>query len=153
MVSHLLSLFDRSQLAYHVFDTLINRGLVPTRYYELAKEIEMPETMFCRQINISLINKNHKLAGTYLEELTSELTARRMFSNIIYLNESNEWIPFDLDRLEQFFFLDMKCFRIKIDQAYHRNQFHFSAERRVLKVNFNFSGISKAHKRKKLFIS
>lgn len=38
--------------------------------------------------------------------------------------------------VKRFFFLDMKCFRLEIDQEYGRDQFHFSTGNSVLKVNF-----------------
>ena len=133
---YLLCSIGASWHTYHIFHLIISGELVPTQYYELKDQIEMPEMVFCYQINQNLIDRNKKLTGDYLEELTSELTTVRMFRNISYLNESNEWIPFDRDLAEGFFFLDMKCFGIKINQTYERDQFHFTTERQVLKANF-----------------
>ena len=59
-----------------------------------------------------------------------------MFDNIAYLDESSEWIDSDLNKAERFFFLNMKCFRFKIDQVYHRDQFHFATDGHILRVNF-----------------
>ena len=92
--------------------------------------------VFCLRIDKKLIDVNHQLTGNYLEKLTRNITTESTFKSIAYLNESNEWIPFDRNRVERFFLLDMKCFKMKIDQVYDRDQFHFLANSSVLKVNF-----------------
>ena len=99
---YLLCSIGASWHTYHIFHLIISGELVPTRYYKLIEQIEMPEMMFCLQIN-KKIDKNQKLTGTYLEELTSELTPQKIFNNITYLNESNEWMPFDLTQVKRFF--------------------------------------------------
>ena len=119
--------------AYHILHLVISGELVSTRFYELMEQIEMPEISFCFEIDEILIDRNQKLTGAYLEELTSELTSRRIFRDIFYLNELNKWIPFDINQVERFFFLNMKCFKLEIDQVYYRNQFHFL--NKVLKIN------------------
>ena len=116
-------------------DMIINGELVATEHYERAEQIQMPAMMFCFPIN-QLIDRNHPLTGRYLEKLTRHMDVRSTFSTIAYLNESNEWIPFDLHQVERFFLLNMKCFRIDIDQSYNRNQFHFSDDTQVLRANF-----------------
>ena len=121
---------------YHIFHLVVSRELVPTLYYKIEKEIQIPEIVFCIKIDKE-VDSNHKLTGTYLEKLTRELTAERLFENMAYLNEFGEWTTFDLKRVKRFFYLDMKCFRINLDQVYHRNRFHFLPENQVLKVNFS----------------
>lgn len=96
----------------------------------------MPGIVFCREIDENLIDRNRKLTGNYLEELTENINTKTMFGNIIYLNDSNEWVPFNFSWVEQFFLLAMKCFRVKIDQIYDRNQLHFLNENQVFKVDF-----------------
>lgn len=81
---------------YRIFDLAVNEELKPTRHYELA-EVQMPEMVFCLQIDQTLLDRNHKLAGNYLENLknlTSGITAETLFRNITYLNGSNEWTLF-----------------------------------------------------------
>ena len=133
---YLFCSFGFSWQTYHIFHLIISGELIPTEHYGLIKQIKMPEMIFCREIG-EKIDRNQKLTGTYLEQLTSELTAGRMFENITYLTESNEWIPFDLSKVKSFFLGDLKCFKIRTDRVYQRDQFHFSTERQVLKVNFN----------------
>ena len=120
-----------------MLDVIINGELVPTEHFEMAKRVQVPTMVFCFRINQKLIDSNHKLTGWYLEDLTNEMNVENTFKSISYLNESNEWTPFDLRLVERFFFLDMKCFRVHINQSYHRNQFHFSGDTQVLKMDFN----------------
>ena len=60
----------------------------------------------------------------------------------VYLNKSNDWIALDLNltnlelKLETFFFIDKKCFKIKQDFEYSRDQFYLLDNKEVLKVNF-----------------
>ena len=132
---YLLCSFGASWHTYHILHLIVNGELVPTRYYELAKRVQMPVMVFCLQIDQKLIDRNHQLTGNYLEELTSKMSADRLFANVTYLNESNEWIAFDLSRVARFFLFNMKCFRMGIDQSYEADQFHFSTDTQVLKVN------------------
>ena len=123
--------------SYQIFNEIVKGELVPTEHYELAKRVQMPVIVFCFRIDENLIDPNHQLTGNYLEELTRKITTESTFINISYLDESNEWIPFDHSRVERFFLLDMKCFRIKIDQVYERNQFVLTADNQVLKANLS----------------
>ena len=121
---------------YHILHLVIKGELVPTSYYELVKRVQMPKIIFCLNYDTSSIDENHQLTGDYLAELTSQMTAESTFKSITYLNESNEWVPFSLNRVKRFFLFSMKCFRIDIDEEYDRDQFHFSKESQVLKVHF-----------------
>ena len=120
-----------------MLDVIVNGKLVSTEHYEPTEGVQMPAVVFCLRIDQKLVDRNHQLTGNHLEELTEEMNAKRTFGSITYLNESNEWSSFDFRQIERFFLLDMKCFRIDIDQAYNRNQFHFSADTQVLRVMFN----------------
>ena len=126
---------------YHILDLSINGQLTYNQVYEIAERVESPLFVFCHRIDETLIDeklidKNHKLTGNYLEQVTSKITAESVFESIIYLNESNEWIPFNLSLVERFYFMHLKCFRIQIDQQYDRHRFQFSAYLQVLQVNF-----------------
>ena len=119
-------------------DMIINGELLPTQYYEMAERIQMPAMVFCLRIDQKIIDRNHPLTGRYLESLTRKINVRSIFFNIAYLNESNQWTTFDLRRVERFFLFNMKCFRVDIDLGYDRNQFHFSDDTQVLKIDFNW---------------
>ena len=145
---YLLCSFGASLHTYHILHSVISGELIPTEHYELFKRIRMPEMMFCLQIDQNLIDEHHQLTGNYLEQLTSQMSPERIFANITYLNESNEWTLFDLHRVEPFFFLDMKCFRIDLDQEYDRDQFHFSGVWRILTLNFTFTTLPSRNRKK-----
>ena len=118
-------------------DVIINGELVSIEHYERAERIQMPGMVFCLRIDQKLVDRNHLLTGRYLEELTRQMNVESTFESIVYLNESNQWTSFDFRRVERFFLLDMKCFRIEIDQIYNRNKFHFSDDTQVLRVKLN----------------
>ena len=122
---------------YRIFDQSINEQLSYNPNYETANRIRMPFVMFCLPVEEKLIDRNHQLTGNYLEKLTSEITAESLFESITYLDELNEWIPFNLSLVERFFYMRSKCFRITIDREYDRRQFYFSINNQVLKVNFS----------------
>ena len=86
-----------------MLDVIVNGDLMPAEHYELAKRVQMPGTIFC--MNYDKVDKNHRLTGNYLDELT-RMVNLRTFKKIAYLNESNEWSPFDLSRVERFFLLN-----------------------------------------------
>ena len=133
---------------YLILDRSINEQLPYNPNYEIANRIWMPVVMFCLPIEEKLIDRNHRLTGNYLEKLTSDKNAESLFESIIYLNKSNEWIPFNLSLVKPFFFLHFKCFNITINREYNRRQFHFSINSQVLKMNFTnwFLKLEKKHK-------
>ena len=133
---YLLCSFGASWHTYHILHLVVSGELVPTKHYELVKQIQMPAVVFCLPIDEKLVDTNHQMTGNYLEKVTRHMTATRMFANVTYLNGSNEWVPFSSRRVKHFFLLNMKCFRIEIDQQYQRDQFHFSTKKQMLKVNF-----------------
>ena len=125
---------------YHVFDAIINRHLTQSQYYKLLKDTEMPLVVFCFSYNVSSIDKNHKLTGNYLQKLTQEIGAPMIFNRIAYLNELNEWSELKRESIDFFFFVDKKCFTIRTEVSkYQRDQFYFSGDKVVLKVNFSES--------------
>ena len=124
---------------YRILDLSVNGQLSYDLNYEIANRVHLPVLMFCHQMDEKLIDKNQKLTGSYLEQLSREMTAENVFKSITYLNESNEWTPFNLSGVERFFFMHLKCFRIRIHQEYGRRHFHFSTNSQImktLKVNF-----------------
>ena len=119
---------------YCIFDLSINGELIYNPNYEIVNRTQMPVMVFCLPVDEKLVDKNHRLTGNYLEHVTSDMTSKSLFESIAYLNELNEWIPFNLSLSKQFFFMHLKCYRITIYQEYDRRQFHFSTNSQVLKV-------------------
>lgn len=142
---YLVCSFGFSWHTYHIFQLAIHSELTPSEFYEMSERIPMPEVLFCFQFNTNLINRTRKLTGHYLEELTSEMTTESIFKHVAYLNgsrwvtvsrESDFRIGSDL-QISTFFFLDCKCFNLSLNRVYYRNEFHFTIESHVLKINFS----------------
>ena len=142
VVHFLIYLLCSIGFTYHTYRILamsINQELTYSPDYEIVNRFRMPVLVFCPPIDKKLIDANHQLTGNYLEHKTIDTTAESVFESILYLNEFNEWTPFNLSLVKRFFFLHFKCFNITIQREYHRRQFHFSENRqlaKVLKVNF-----------------
>ena len=98
----LLASIGCSWTTVRMLDGIVNRELVPMEHYEVAERLQMPAMVFCLRIDQKLIDRNHQLTGRYLEELTGNITTESTFKSISYLNESNEWTPFDLRQVERF---------------------------------------------------
>ena len=119
---------------YRILDRSINEQLSYNPNYEIAERVQMPIVVFCLPV---YTDRNHQLTGNYLEKLTSYMTAENVFYSIFHLDESNQWIPFNLSLVQKFFFMNLKCFNITIVREYDRMQLHFSTDNQVLKVNFH----------------
>ena len=78
----------------HIFKLIISGKLTYSQHYEIFKEVRMPESVFCLELDKRLIDPNHRLTGNYLERLTSDLSAKKIFQNITYLDESNRFNQF-----------------------------------------------------------
>ena len=137
--------FGFSWHIYRIFDLILNSDLTFSQHHKLARRISMPDVLFCFPIDTGLIDERRKLTGDYLEEITAEMNAESIFASISYLNESNGWTTLSAAtgfaggtgfRMSTFFFLDCKCFSLSLDQVYQRDQFHFSLNAEVLKINF-----------------
>ena len=115
-----------------VVDLSINGELIFNPNFEIAKRVQMPVLVFCHKTD--KIDKNFKLTGNYLWQLTKQMGSESIFTNMAYLNESNEWASFDLNLIELFFFMHLRCFRIKIDQVYDTSHAYFSTSSQTLKV-------------------
>ena len=111
---YLASLFGFSYHLHHVIEEIVNGELIHSQHYELVKQVKMPELVFCLQIDKSLIHKHHKMTGNHLEELTSELNARKIFRRISYRNDQNDWVDLESNfttkifQIETFYFFFKK---------------------------------------------
>ena len=126
-----------------IFDQVLHGDLIRFVYYEIENSIKTPGIIFCFDLTNVKINKNIKLTESYLNESTKHLSIETVFMNITYLNKSNDSITFDSNfrnselRVEIFYFLDKKCFKIKHDIEYSKDQFYLLDNKEVLKVNFS----------------
>ena len=130
---------------YHfcfLFNEVLNGDLIHFVYYAFENSLKVSEIIFCIDLDLKT-DRNHKLTESYLNEATRYLRIETVFKNITYLNESNKWITLDSNftnselKVETFYFLDKKCFKIKQDIEYSRDQFYLLDNKEVLRLSFN----------------
>ena len=139
-------------LTYHIFYILneaINEELIYSQYYEVFESTKMAENIFCFEFSQNMIDKNHKSTGNYLNEITNEMRAETVFEKISYLSKSNEWITLnstsnyttDEFKVEIFFFINKKCFKLKQEVEYGQKQLYFEDQKEVLQIYLKSSFI------------
>ena len=122
----------------------LHGNLIHFVYLGIENSIKMPGIIFCFDLNQIKINKNIKLKENYLNELNKHMSIETIFTNITYLNKSNDWNTLNSNfsnselKVETFYFLDKKCFKIKQDIEYSRDQFYLLENKEVLEVNFSY---------------
>ena len=130
---------------YHTcftFDQVLHGDLIRFVYFRIENSIKMPGIIFCFDLTNVKFNKNIKLTDNYLNESNKHISIETVFKSITYLNNTNDWITFDSNfrnselKVEKFYFLDKKCFKIKRDIEYSRDKFYLLDNKEVLKVNF-----------------
>ena len=130
---------------YYILNEVINEDLIYSQHYEVLESIKMTESIICFEFNQTLIDKNYQLTGNYLNEITNEMRAKKVFKNISYLSKSNEWITLnstsnyttDEFKMETFFFVNKKCFKLKQEVEYDWKLFYFENQKNeVLKIYF-----------------
>ena len=130
-----------------ILGQVANGELTYFGYYKIETSIKMSEIIFCFDfdLNRKRINKNYKLTENYLDELSKEIKIESIFEKVGYLNnKSNEWISLNTPnfansefKIESFYFLDKKCFKIQQDMEFDRDQLNLLQIKDVLKINFN----------------
>ena len=136
---------------YFIFDQVLHGELVHYVYYTLENSIRMPEIIFCFNFNQKIIDRNYKLTENYLNEATSDLRIETFFESITYLGESNKWINLGSNfenskfKIETFYFLKKKCFKISLAIEYYRDRFYLLDDKSVLKVYFNYEYLLSAY--------
>ena len=131
----------------HFLNEVLNGDYVYSQSYEELRTIDSADHIFCFDFNVSLVDSNHRLTGSYLEEVTSDLTLGKYFEKIEYLNPEDEWVVLEHESVSrndgkyysvrQGFFQHLKCFHIKINLEYQRRRFFYVDELSVLNVYFS----------------
>ena len=127
---------------FFIFNQVLHGDLIRFVYFEIENSIKMPGIIFCFDLNQTRIDRNIKLTESYLNESTKHISIETVFTNLTYLNKSNNWVTLDLSftnselKVETFYFLDKKCFKITQNVKYSRDQFYLLENKEVLKVNF-----------------
>ena len=127
---------------YFIIDKILNGELIHYVYYTVENSIKMTEIIFCFDFK-NMIDRNFKLTENYLNQISGEIRKETVFENISYLGKSNQWISLDSNfensefRIDTFYLLDLKCFKIRQQIAYARNRFYLLKSTSVLKIKFN----------------
>ena len=132
---------------YFILDQIANGELLYFAFINIETSMKMPEIIFCFDFDLSQRrnNKNYKLTENYLDELSKEIKIESVFEKVEYLNnKSNEWIGLETPnftnsefKIETFYFLDKKCFKVQQDMEYDRDQPNLLQIKDVLKIYFN----------------
>ena len=142
LLIHLLCTAGFLSHIYHVVSGTLQAELVHSQHFDLLDVVQMPETMFCFEIDL---NKTEGMTGKLLQETTKSLTLESVFKQIAYLDNENNWIVVNASELRNsklkpdvFFFINpLKCFVLRQEIWYSRKQFEFREEREVLRIDFN----------------
>lgn len=132
---------------YHlsfIFNKIIHDDLIYSQYFKLMETMELPDLVFCIKYDQNLIDLNYKLTYEYLDKITNEIKINKFIYEIKYLNKSNKWIKLNNNsNINIFYFLDQKCFEIKLNLNYSLNQFKVDYMHNVIKISSNKSFIEK----------
>lgn len=147
----LIQLYCLVALIWHVsstVDEILNGKLDFSQHFEILEHFPVPAIVLCLRYDHPEIVANRRLTGSYLEQLTSDLTAERIFKSITYMSKQNHWIELDPSNysanadfeVESFFFLQKKCFSLQLKLTYDLSNLYLSSND-VLKLNFNWSSV------------
>lgn len=162
---YLLCLVGFSLHVLFIFSQVRDDRLVFSKYFEVIEVMDIPEVVFCFEINdrfeklnssgeFSGLNttayESRKLTGNHLEMVTQDIRVNTVFEKISYLNNSGEWVDLRVNetnfqnqgvRFKRFYFSDKKCVSVDINQSYNRSQFYFDDTSDdtypVLRIEFN----------------
>lgn len=134
--------------SYFIFDNLVDTETINSQFYESQEKIKIPELIFCTNFQYrkdKFIDLNHKLTYSYLNDLSYDLNANKIFERIEYFDGESKWIEvnnetnFENDDLKilTFFFLSEKCFKLTLEVDYYLDLFQFRKDNDVVKVYFN----------------
>lgn len=133
-------------LAVHILFMLDGiKKMTYSQFYLLSGSIYAPDVVICIEFNvIDLVDLNHKLTFEYLEKVTKEINIQSIFIKIEYL-KANEWKNVDLElenlnkefHIDTFYFMNEKCFSLKLQLEYYRDDFVFENDNSILKILLN----------------
>lgn len=145
LVSYAFCLAGFTFHCYFVFKELLTGDLIYNQFYEAQNSVEMSEILICFDTDVGRIDANHRLTGDYLRSVTQDVRIKYVFSRIDYLGEQDRWVSLETNftnkelSIGTFYLTDKKCFKIKLEKDYHKEQFRFLESAEVLKVFFNQS--------------
>ena len=135
-----------------IFRNIIEGELIKNEYFEKSNEYNLPNTIFCFKYNHSEIDKNIKISGEYLDQLTSDLTFKSVFKIIKYYNRTyfkylninklnytanSKFYSNSEISLTHFYYIKLKCFEIILKTSFKEENFYFLDVRFVLHLYLN----------------
>ena len=132
----------------YFFDGVLNGDFVYSQHYEDLDRVESAEHIFCFDFDVSAVDSNHELSGSYLNELSKEISLSKYFKRVEFLNSADEWTVVECNesisgRGVQFFdvnlvlFQNLKCYTVELHLAYEKEQFLYKKDISNLKIFFN----------------
>ena len=133
---------------------IIIKGDLAINYnFTKLDKFNLPNIIFCFEYYYeSRIDKNIKITGEYLDQLTRGLTYEDIFNSIYYYNKTHEK-RLDINKLEytkkskfysdseivltHFYYLGFKCFEIKIKTTFQEKDLYFKKEKELLRIFFS----------------
>ena len=132
--------------------SIIEGDLVINDNFTRLDKFNLPNIIFCFQYHYEIkIDKNIKITGEYLDELTSDLTYKHIFDSINYFNKTHKKrlniyelgystkSKFYSDSeifLTHFYYLGLKCFEITIKPTFQED-LYFIEEKELLNIFLN----------------
>lgn len=136
-----------------VFQSKIRGDLSESGYFEMPPRYSLPSPIFCFPFPRT-IDENHRVTGEYLNDLSSNLTFKDVFSKIVYYNGSYETVlnisqleftkgsnfyrNWDL-KLTHFYFTGLKCFKVRLRFYYWLDKLISALDKNVLKIHLKRS--------------
>ena len=135
-----------------VFQSIIKGDLIKNEYFTKLDKYSLPNTIYCFEYDDSKIDKNTKITGEHLDQLTSDLTFKNVFKKITYFNKthyqhlnikklktttnSNFYLNSEIS-LAHFYYLNLKCFEIVLKPSFKEEDFYFKIDKFVLDLYLN----------------
>ena len=128
-----------------VYNEIVVTRLIENGYYEPIKNYDLPNLVFCFNYNKKRIDENHKLTGSYLDNITDDLNYENVFDNIRFFNKkiwktasplNNSSNQYDEVSINHFYFFWWKCFNIRLNVLFNTEDLYFLPHKTVLYVKF-----------------
>ena len=135
-----------------VFQTIIEGDLIKNEYFTKLDKYNLPNSIYCFKYNNSKIDKNTKITGEHLNQLTSDLTFKNVFKKIAFFNKTHYQL-LNIDELNtttnsnfysnseisiaHFYYLNLKCFEINLKISFKEEDFYFTDSKLVLDAHLN----------------
>ena len=140
IVIYLTCLLGFTYQTYYIIKEIVNGELTDSEHYEISKSLKTPEVILCFNFDLLSIDKNRKLTGNYLDELSQHIRLETVFKEIAYLNKSYGWTTYrsnsktDDLKVKTFYFLNEKCFKFVQDVEYCRSHLFHASKLEILKI-------------------